>query len=691
MTEIELPGLTADSALGYLASLGLLKGLASHEEGDPEARLWWRGIVPVLRSRFDSGGLLEFFVHEYRPSPIVSPWNAGAGFSRDASPVRRLAERARGSERLRPLVETIDASYSVVTEVNELRLPSDRRRARIMALCRARWPDEAVAWLDVAAVLRPARHAGVASLPLLGRGGSDARQEFSVRYLEALGRVLPELGATPGWSRQVLRAALFLEVADLGRLLGAKRGFSGGILFPVSAEAPNAAQGPKDKTGKVNPWSYILALEGCLLLAGGVHRRHQEGPPVVSFPFSVEPLIRPNEETLGEVWLPLWERPAALPELEVLFREGRLEWGGRPARKGVDAFRAVAALGIDRGISRFQRFVVVQRMGKKNHAAVPIETVRVPGEPARGVHLLLELDSWLERIRRSLRDGPPRRVSEGLYRVDAAMAAWTRNPSAPAMQDILVAAADLLESMLAVGSEAAPRPRLTHDWLEACDDGSAEFRLAAALASLQAIPMRDLLFPRDGEGERKAPALASGLASMGRLATLLYRRALQALQSGLDAEEMGRASRWASWDDLAALLDNGLDEQRLARLVRALSLVGGTRSCPPLGGGRPLPLLAILKAAAGLAQGEPPDGTRRLPDLTLPNLLLAGRLTDAVMHSRWSLRARGLVPLWDAALICERLPNDHELGARLLVALYVPVRLNWPAVARLCRPAIPQA
>ena len=57
----------------------------------------------------------------------------------------------------------------------------------------------------------------------------------------------------------------------------------------------------------------------------------------------------------AEMWLPLWETPAGYGEIRELFGEGRATVGRRPAKDGLDFARAVAALGIDRGIKEQHR------------------------------------------------------------------------------------------------------------------------------------------------------------------------------------------------------------------------------------------------------------------------------------------------------------------------------------------------
>ena len=52
--------------------------------------------------------------------------------------------------------------------------------------------------------------------------------------------------------------------------------------------------------------------------------------------------------------MPVWVRPCCFEELRTLLREGRVEWGRKPADNAMEFAEAVASLGTDRGIDSFQ-------------------------------------------------------------------------------------------------------------------------------------------------------------------------------------------------------------------------------------------------------------------------------------------------------------------------------------------------
>ncbi len=78
MTKIPLAGCTPEPLMCYLKALGILRLVS--EQKDPEARGWWKNDVFWLRSLLNHEDLVQFFLQEYRPTPIVAPWAGGSGF-----------------------------------------------------------------------------------------------------------------------------------------------------------------------------------------------------------------------------------------------------------------------------------------------------------------------------------------------------------------------------------------------------------------------------------------------------------------------------------------------------------------------------------------------------------------------------------------------------------------------------------
>src|SRR5262249_9602791 len=137
----------------------------------------------------------------------------------------------------------------------------------------------------------------------------------------------------PGNAEPWLKASLFGSPAQ-GLMT-----VSVGQFAPGRAGGANGTQGME--AGPVlNPWDYVLMLEGALSLAGNPTRRLGAGRVGVRFPFTVDSTpvgygSAGKDNTRGELWLPLWDRPARFSEVRALLAEGRAEVGRKRAWSGL--------------------------------------------------------------------------------------------------------------------------------------------------------------------------------------------------------------------------------------------------------------------------------------------------------------------------------------------------------------------
>src|SRR3546814_18122195 len=139
----------------------------------------------------------------------------------------------------------------------------------------------------------------------------------------------------------------------------------------------------------MNPWSFILMIEGALLFAAATVRRNTDEPfGVLSYPFTVRAVDAgagnigdaDAAAARGELWMPLWEQPASYVEVRALLAEGRVAVGRTPARDALDFVRAVHQLGGYRGIRSFQRYGLLVRSGKA-YLTTPPERVEIYAAP----------------------------------------------------------------------------------------------------------------------------------------------------------------------------------------------------------------------------------------------------------------------------------------------------------------------
>ena len=100
--------------------------------------------------------------------------------------------------------------------------------------------------------------------------------------------------------------------------------------------------------------------------------------------------------------MPIWNCATTLGDLESLLGEGRAQLGRRVARRPLDFARAVAKLGIARGLSGFERYAYLERNGQSK-IAVPLGRIGT-GERGRA-QLIDDIGPWLDRLQRQVRDG----------------------------------------------------------------------------------------------------------------------------------------------------------------------------------------------------------------------------------------------------------------------------------------------
>lgn len=681
MPELELAGCAPAPLASYLKALGVLR-LAAHQ-ADPAARGYWRDDVFVLRSALDAEGLAGFFLDRYRPTPVVSPWNAGSGFHpKDYRAALEQIERD-ASPRLEAYRDAIAAARGALSATAGL--PSKEAKVAVASRCRAALPDEALEWLDAALVLTGE---GLGFPPLLVSGGNDGRLDFSNNFMQRLVDVLPDLGqAGRELSAAWLRAALYAEPSP------ALREAAVGMFNPGGAGGANAVAG-FEGVSLVNPWNFVLMIEGALLFAGAAARRLAEGEARASYPFTVEPSsagvlhgASPSERVRAEIWLPLWRAPSSLAEVEHLCAEGRAEWQRRQARDAVEFAGAVASLGVARGIDSFVRYAIYQRMGN-NHVATQVRRIFVPAERRREVDLLAGVDWWLRRFRDRVGRDAPSALQDVKAQLERAVFDLCLHGGTEATQAVLV---QLGRAELAfAGREALAQLYtpliLRREWLWACRDDSAEFRLAAALGSVGAgtqMPIRTNLEPvelqRDRLVRRPTRSQAWGSGSPVRdLAALLQRRLLDAAMADEPPAALAMA-RPAPLRDVDALLRGHVDLHRMAGLMVGLSLVRWGRppadEHPMLSEVPPsLPrAYALLKLCFLPFDFDLGGQQRSIPvEPGILAALAAGRIEDAVRRAALRLRGSG-VPLHRAAHAEAAALAEGLDAARLLVALLVPI------------------
>lgn len=559
----------------------------------------------------------------------------------------------------------------------------------LLPACRNRLPERVLPWLDAVYALSVD---GVGYNPLLGTGGNDGRLDLGNTFMQMVADLLLKMAAA--------KTMALAEAALFNRSAAGLPTMKIGQFDPGKAGGYNQGMEVETKDFKANPWDYLLAIEGSLVLDSSVNRRLAGTPGKLAVPFTVH--FSPvgflsgddRDESRGELWLPLWHKPIGSTELKHLFREGRAVVGRRRARTGLDFARAVGSLGVDRGFAAFERYAYLQRRGK-SFIALPAGQLEVHYQPR--LALLEELEHCLQPADSFLRQFKSRPISLDRNRrsIDQAVFSCCQR----ADREHFCA---LLRSLGRFEFQVSCRDRkldpalgkplggLSLHWLTAADDGSVEFRLAAALASIMGTgkvgPLRANLSPVDpvhswkwatGSGQQHW----FGNTLVERLAGVMISRQLDAKRHSLDYQPLaGRIN--LKPEDVMPLARGETDDHKIEELLFAMTLMDWRQDVPDellFSWRRPAtaaePLLRTWSLLKLLHLPGPFSGTGIKTESRIARLLLAGRLEDACRLAINRLLASGLRPF--------RVEYREKLsGSRLLAALLVPVS-SWRRFASL--------
>jgi len=702
-----LIGCTPTPLAHYLKALGVLRIVG--EQADADARGWWQDEHFCVLTTLDRDALTRFFLEDYRPTPFVSPWNRGSGFyavddpaitalknatssrfaayrdgiasgfalleaSMDAdAKVRALKDRTKarpgmtGSERTAARALKTDPTFKGELAAAERRFKE--RKANLFGPLLRAWRGGHRAWMDAAVVVhddgRPTWPA------LVGTGGSDGRLDFTNNAMQRLGQLFvlesPDGTATPA-AGDLLRSALWSSPSkDL------TRGAAIGQFLPGSAGGANSTTAP-DGESLINPWDFVLMLEGVILFSGRLTRRLDPlAHSNASAPFAVRAhrvgygTSGNDSAERGEQWMPIWTRATNLPDLQALLAEARMQLGRQVAGHPLDVARAIARLGAARGVQRFTRFGYLERNGQSN-IAVPLGSIDVSVRTHS--RLIDDLAVWLDRLRRASQDDHvSARLALAERRLaDAAFSALTHD-HAPARWQAILCEAVAVEAVLASGTAigVGPIPPLGPEWLRAADDGSPEWRLACAFGSAAGSytrlrrardPVRHHWLPLEAGARRlrvsdkrllRDPRVVmAGRDAVTDFAAVVERRLVEASQTGSRRFPLVAAAGFeASPQDLAALVAGQLDLGRVSALARALMAVRWDRTSAHVASATTVgdwPDEAFTTLRLALLPWELDGGLSIAVDGGVVRRLAAGDGAGAVSIALRRLRAAGLRP-----------------------------------------------
>ncbi len=725
MHQLELPGLHPRPLASYLAALGLFKVIAT--QADPTVRASWAGDMFRLSAAIDQEMIQQFLLDSYSPTPLIAPWNGKnqGGFApgdngRASKQISRIADSK--DPRLARYRDVVLATRAIVArqswqEANE----ANDKRATVLAL-RNELPDPALAFLDASVAITSD---GREFPPIFGTGGNIGRLDLVLGYLEHLERILdPGKGDRPvDWLVEVLTG----EPAPGVKSTPGQFDYQG-VGGPNLARSGSAPE-------QVNPWLYVLSIEGALLFAASASKRLGSQLAKGASPFTVASSATGfassavGESNKGEMWMPLWESSWRLTELETLLSEGRATWQGRAARTGTDFLRATRSLGTDRGVAAFERFGFLERNGQ-SPAAVPLGRVVVRSEDR--VRLTAEVDGWVRRLQGG-GDRAPASVVVARNQVADALFRASESPSPELLLALLVSLARAEQAVFrSTGfremTGIGPVPTLSAEWLPALANAEKEFCIAWALTAgrdrlersgqLPTGPrtfselVRPIELDRQGAVRsftlKRQPVAGLGVRSLVEIMadSLLYRcrtapeiaesetlplRGIRP-QFELRPGASGRDRRLPS--ELVEMFAAGLlDDLRVADWLLALSLIGPNEFEPEISGPlpvAPVPLwrclapqfgqarLRVIRSSERSGSEQGPTDFHPVVRTSWPVRLTAGQpsqIAGVLRELASAYRASGLDPAFDPTTAAASVP-DQPSARRVLAALMLPTRLT---------------
>jgi CRISPR-associated protein Csx17 len=710
---IKLQGCKPEPLAYYLKALGVLR-LVVEQGLDPQAKGYWQDNSFVLDTSITAEQLLDFFLNEYQPTPIISPWNGGSGFYEQTGNKRKILNNIVNSthRRFRDYRDSIETGDRVIRELGVTKelIQKDKTKKPILVMkLREELSDLALAWLDTAACLTgdELKHA-----PLLGTGGNDGNLEFSKVFMEQIQTVLDcATGEPMTIATDLLKAALFDEVIPQLKFSGASGQFN-----PWAGGGYNAAPG-FDGDSRTNPWDYILMLEGSLLFVSGVTRKYENQKGEFVYPFTVRPSksgygsATDTDADRGELWTPLWGKSAALPELKMLFSEGRVKvqrnsgsiQAARTARDAVDFALALSQQGTRRGITEFVRYGFQERNGL-SYLAVPLGRFQPKTNPQ--ADLLGEIDRYRENLRRVAQGkNCPSSIQQVYRQLDKTIIEFADGKRA--LLDVLITLGAIEQALSKSRSSLwdenfsrwsiQPLSQLSSKWVSECSesDNSVEFRLALSLASRQNITSRQLrqrlVYVRPGKKflewlppieEDRVTTWQQGSLDQN-LVRWLQRERIEEDRRLKDSEAKAenikakdQVTYFANLSDVNQWILGDIDKDRVEAIARGLALTKIDRACtqkiisPSTNSFDFMPIAyGILKLVhhrkiESRGTELKKEGLKQEPSL-LP-LLAAGDSIRATQLAIRRLRVSGLPPLISN-------PIDDPRIERIAAALAFPI------------------
>lgn len=593
--KVVLKGCKPDIIMHNLKAFGIFRILT--EQKDPSVMAWWSNDEFIVDTELDKDELVKFFCNDYEPTPLISPWNRSSGFDEKNETALKITTST--NPRLAQYKQVIKVANEVIKDLfgydvgckmpKEIKKSMNNDKRALIAELRNRLPEtgnaqslrsgSVISWIDAACATRADN---ITFGPILLTGGNDGRFEVSSNFMKT---VIEHITSDGSKEEDLVRNSLFgtlpvkLEKNTIGPFLP---GAYAGVAVNPTGE---------DKYTLSNPWDYMLAMEGVTFFAGSIYRRGEREK--AAFPFSMKSshagyntACDEGKKDIGEIWIPMWDNPATYDEIAYVFAEGRVQATKKPIR-GAEFATALANFGAMRGISAFQRFGVLKRKGDAHHITC---IGRIRSVESSGKKVLLdikwaEVEAWLDMIRKQNR--LPRFMNTLLRMTDEKVIRYCESKDPRYLQDTLVLIGRI-ERQLALSPRLGIHPlnRLSKEWIKNCKSDTPEFRLAAALGSINSAnfdyPIRCNLEPVELTEPKERQKLARWKSKsrstiwgrgdlMHNMISVLERRCTDGLAHSGSIPMTAHV--YARIDDIVQFIEGEVNDSMIYDLILPLSII----------------------------------------------------------------------------------------------------------------------
>lgn len=731
--KITIPGCNPEPLSSYLKALGLFRIISLQASKNTTAS--WESNNFILETELDRQQLLSFILNEYKPSPVISPWNKGSfifihrrsnGIYKDImssndpriKPIQddigRLERmpslsymhdtlikfknrfisntgNAKKDNTKKDIKKILDGMNNIMAGNEEIQISTlysngieEVQNAvdyfeknvldlnRVIAESRATLSDDFVEWADACVVLDP--DIKKITAPLLGTGGNEGSLEYGTKFMTYVYEMLLKSKKISG---ELLESCLF--GTDTKNLMKDNIG----KFYPGKSGGYNQGNAIESKEFFINPWEYILLIEGLFLWSNSISKRNNPNAKnYLMSPFTVSlfqagyPSSEVGDAKSSETWIPIWENPIHIQELYTLFATGRAVFTNKDAKTGLEFTQAVKTFGVDRGIKQFIRYITAIRKGIGNFLSIPVSTLNIDYDE-KVIHSR-EINSIISSFKNSRPQNPPASYENILRNLNNAAYNFTLHTDILSAQKILIACG-LAEGYASRNTNNfKPLGKLNPIWIQYAYDDSPEFRIALAIASINGDigNFRQELEPVDESSTRWFnPGLWIqswvGNTLSQKMAGVVHRRLIKAIQA--ESKEIPLNGKFhVSPEEVSMYIDGALNENKIETLIPGLSMIDWSKynadkilsSLQKTDCKYPVNRsYAIIKAALL------DDGDSSAIESRLIPLLSANRISDAVKIAERRVFVKN--KLYTSISV----PNNNN-GISIAAALLIPIDLT---------------